>query len=166
MLFLFIASCCALVMSVQPAALRHDTSTLIGAEYTPSGATNQFWLWFYPRYAAQVDRELAAASSVLGVTTIRVFLHSLMYEANATQLLLHTGSLLAAAWSHNVRIGLVLHDDCWNAAGASLLHECMPTPGLHNGCWMRSPQDADRTSVLATSPMWRALWVPLEMTHV
>ena len=135
-----------------PPLRRTDTERLLGAEYTPSGASNELWLAFYPLYRAQVQRDLASARRRLAATTLRVFLHSLLWEADAAGLLANVDDLLGLAAAEGMQLGLVFFDSCWNASGASLAAPCEPTPGVHNSCWMQSPQAADRTSVARYEP--------------
>ena len=124
-----------------------DTERLLGGEYTPSGASNNLWWAFYPRYRAQVARELGYARRRLGVTVVRMFLHSLLFEHDAAALLANLDDFLSLADAAGLRAGLVFFDSCWSATGASVAAECEETPGVHNSCWMQSPQLADRTSV-------------------
>ena len=130
-----------------PPLHRTDTARWLGAEYTPSGATNELWLAFYPLYRAQVQRDLANARRRLAATTLRVFLHSLLWESDSAALLANLDDLLALAAGEGLRLGFVFFDSCWNATGASLAAPCEPIKGVHNGCWMQSPQAPDRTSV-------------------
>ena len=123
----------------------HDTAQLVGGEYTPSGASNNLWLAFYPRYRAQVASDLRSYRARLGVTALRLFLHSLLWE-NATALLANLDDFLSLAAGSGMRVGLVFFDSDWAASGASTVVECEPTPGVHNSCWMQSPQAAQRTS--------------------
>lgn len=147
MAFLLLSRLLLLLGLSFPAASFIDTETWVGAEYTPSGASNQFWLWWWPKYAMQVDRELGFARQYLNATVIRVFLHSLMWEENSTTLLNSTEQLLITASSHGIQVGFVLYDDCWGTQGANLTSQCVPTKGVHNGCWKTSPQGNARDSV-------------------
>ena len=124
----------------------HVTEHWVGGEYTPSGASNELWLAFYPRYRAQVESDLRSFRARLGVTALRLFLHSLLYE-NTTDLLTTLDDFLGLASANGMQVGLVFFDSDWAASGASTAAECEPTPGVHNSCWMQSPQAAQRTSV-------------------
>jgi hypothetical protein len=119
----------------------------VGGEFTPSGASNELWLAFYPRYRAQAAREIAAARRRLGITVLRVFLHSLLWDtANSAALLENLDDLLAIAAANQVQLGFVFFDSCWNDSGASTAAECEPVAGVHNSCWMQSPQAAERAA--------------------
>ena len=99
-----------------------------------------------------MQRDLANVRRRLAATTLRVFLHSLLWEADSAGLLANLEDLLALAAAEGIRLGLVLFDSCWNATGASLAAPCQPTPGVHNSCWMQSPQAPDRTNVSRYEP--------------
>lgn len=91
-----------------------------------------WWPWF-TSYAAQIDRELAAASKHLKMNTLRVFLHPKVYEANATGLLASVDSFLAIAAKRGFSTGLVLFDSCWRTDGSNVSQQCAPQKGVHNG---------------------------------
>lgn len=126
---------------------RVDTSTWLGSAYTPSAASNTLWWPWFDRYAPMIDRELGMARRRFGMTTLRVFLHTLVYEANATALLASLDGFLAIASRHSLQTGIVLFDSCWNSDGANVSSECMPIKGRHNGCWFESPELSGQTSV-------------------
>jgi len=129
-------------------AARVDTEGLVGGEYTPAGASNNLWWAFFDRYAAQVARDLAAARLRLRVSVVRMFLHSLVFEIDGgATLTAAMARFLDIADAAGLRAGFVFFDSCWNASGASTTQICEPVPGVHNSCWMQSPQAADRTSV-------------------
>jgi hypothetical protein len=129
-----------------------DTSRWIGAEYQPSQSSNEDWLYHYEDYRVSVERELALVKRALEFTTLRVFLHSMIFEADSEQLLRNMESFLTSAEKYSFRVGFVFFDDCWNHVGMDLSRPCQPVKGVHNGCWMASPQDIERTSVERFKP--------------
>lgn len=129
-----------------------DTSTWVGAEYTPWRASNELWWHDYDAYRPDLERELPQIKRVLGLSSLRVWLHSMLYFDDATRLKANMADFLGLAASHGLGVGFVLFDDCWNHAGANLSAPCVPRKGLHNGCWMASPQDVERTSVDVFEP--------------
>ena len=142
----------ALALRVQPQhadASRgdtRDTSRWVGSAYTPAGAPgNSLWWHSYDAYEPAVKRELGLASRVLGINTVRVFLHSMVFRNDSQRLLDSMDRFLSVAVSNGIAAGFVLFDDCWNHAGASLDTPCVPHDGRHNSCWMASPQDDERT---------------------
>jgi hypothetical protein len=108
------------------ASARVDTSDWLGSAYTPSAASNTMWWPWFDRYASSIDRELGFARRRFGMTTLRVFLHTLVYEANATGMLANVEGFLAIAARHGFQTGLVLFDSCWNTDGANVSSECLP----------------------------------------
>ncbi len=97
----------ALALASTSTATLIDTSGWLGAEYTPSGASNNLWWHWYPSYVQQIDRELAAAAAHLRVNTLRMFLHSLLWESDPGGLLNSVHSFLDQAASHGMGVGLV-----------------------------------------------------------
>ena len=89
-------------------------------------------------------RELTAAKQVYGMTSMRVFLHNYVFEADGEQLLVNIDDFLGIAEDLGMRVGFVFFDDCWSTSGASTEAECQNRPGVHNGCWMTCPQASDR----------------------
>ena len=94
-----------------------------------------------------MDRELGLLRRRLGFSVLRVFLHTLDYESDAAQLLAAVDALLAAGARHDMRMGLVLFDSCWNTDGANASVQCVPVKGRHNGCWYESPLFSGQTSI-------------------
>eukprot|EP00927_Polykrikos_kofoidii_P012849 TRINITY_DN15577_c0_g2_i1.p1 TRINITY_DN15577_c0_g2~~TRINITY_DN15577_c0_g2_i1.p1 ORF type:complete len:560 (-),score=80.06 TRINITY_DN15577_c0_g2_i1:8-1513(-) len=120
---------------------------MVGAEYTPWRAPNELWWHEYHNYRADVIREIKFAKEVMGFTTLRIFLHSMLYADNAEKLKTNMADFLDICGQEGFTAGFVFFDDCWNHAGADLREQCVPKKGLHNGCWMASPQDIERTNV-------------------
>ena len=134
-----------------------DTEGWLGVEYTPTSASSSLWWHRYADFLPQVERELALAARRLRVNTLRMFLHSLVFEAGPAALLANMRAFAALAQGHGMAVIWVLFDDCWDHAGANLTHECRPVPGGCGLCWMASPQDADRTSVERYRPYVEAV---------
>lgn len=91
-----------------------DTANWVGTEYTPARAANSLWWASFEDFEQDVDRELRLASTVLGITTLRVFLHTLAWQHLGSQK--HSEYLsqfLKIAASHNLKVGIVLFGDGW-----------------------------------------------------
>ncbi len=118
-----------------------DTSKWVGANYTPAYAVNQVQMWhdFRPDV---VGRELAAAEKHFGITTLRVYLHYIVYRAEKEKFLSNIEKFLVICDRHGIRPGFTFFDDCWNHSGIELEFK-PPVDGLHNGRWA-AVQDADR----------------------
>ena len=125
-----------------------QTEGWVGGEWHPANASNSLWMSpaFVDGYLdGEVDAELAAAAA-MGLTALRVFMHNMAYDASPTRFLAGVERFLTMAHGHNLGVGFVFFDDCWNHAGASTTVQCQERAGLHNACSMASPQDAERTN--------------------
>ena len=111
---------------------------LVGANYTPATAINQLEMWQADTFdAATIDRELALAQG-MGMTTMRVFLHNLLWENDAPGLKRRMDQFLTIAARHGIRPIFVLFDSCWDPdpkAGP----QRPPIPGVHNSGWVQGP---------------------------
>ena len=142
---------CVLVLLQQPQsadAAAVDTITWIGSSYTPARAPNSMWWGQYSSYEADIKRELAATQKYLGFKALRVFLHSQAFEIDGgASLLANMEKFLTASDAVGMKVGFVFFGDCWVQSGGNITSMCVPKKGVHNGCWMASPQDQERTSV-------------------
>ncbi|WP_375390524.1 1,4-beta-xylanase [uncultured Sphingomonas sp.] len=120
---------------------------LVGANYTPATAINELEMWQPETFdPATIDRELALAQG-MGMTTMRVFLHNLLWETDAPGFKRRIDQFLTIAARHNIRPVFVLFDSCWDPnPKAGPQHP--PIPGVHNSGWVQAPgadRLADRT---------------------
>jgi len=107
-------------------------------------------LYHYEWYEPTIARELRLAKQAIGITAVRVFLHSMVFAADGgATLIASLDDFLGKAADEGIGVGLVFFDDCWNHAGLDLGATCQPVDGAHNGCWMASPQDSEREAGLA-----------------
>jgi hypothetical protein len=125
---------------------------LVGSNFIPSNAVNQLEMWqentFDPK---TLDRELGWAAD-LKLNTMRVFLHDLAWETDATGFKKRVNQYLDIADKHGVRTLFVLFDDCWNQhpkAGK----QPAPVTGVHNSGWVQSPG----TAVVTDPKAWPRL---------
>ena len=137
--------CCCFGTLSPPPTPSLDTSAMIGAEYTPWRAGSQLWWANFSGYRNDVARDLHSLRTVLGFTVLRVFLHDHLWDTNSTLLLRNMASFLDLCAAQNMRVGFVFFDDCWNHT-ADLTKPCVPRQGVHNGCWVASPQDSKRAA--------------------
>jgi Cellulase (glycosyl hydrolase family 5) len=113
----------------------------IGCNYIPSTAINQLEMWQAETFdIPTIDRELGWAEG-LGFTTVRVFLHDLMWKKDQTLFLRRIERFLAVAERHQIKVMFVLFDSCWDPSPA-LGKQRDPKPGLHNSGWVQSPGTA------------------------
>ncbi len=130
--------------AAREARLPYDTSTWVGANYTPAYAANQVQMW-HEFNASVIDRELAAAQKQLGVNTLRVYLHNLVFDAEPEAFLARIEEFLRICDRHGIRPGFTFFDDCWNHTNVTL-QTGPPVMGRHNGRWA-ALQDVERVDV-------------------
>jgi hypothetical protein len=111
---------------------------LVGCNFIPSTAVNQLEMWQAGTFDEEtIDRELGWGAA-LGFNTVRVFLHDLLWAADADGFAERIDRYLAIADRHGIRTMFVLFDDCWHG-GAKLGPQPAPVPGRHNSGWLQSP---------------------------
>ncbi|OOG36899.1 1,4-beta-xylanase [Rhodanobacter sp. C06] len=110
----------------------------VGSNYIPSNAINELEMWqaatFDPK---RIDQELGWAES-LGMTTMRVFLHDLLWKQDATGFKQRINTFLDIAAKHHIKPIFVLFDSCWDPE-PKLGPQHPPIPGVHNSGWVQSP---------------------------
>ena len=111
---------------------------LVGSNYIPKSAINQLEMWQADTFdSAQIDKELGWAEG-LGMNTMRVFLHDLLWQQDASGFQKRIDEFLSIASRHRIRPLFVLFDSCWDPAPhLGLQHP--PIPGIHNSGWVQSP---------------------------
>jgi hypothetical protein len=111
---------------------------LVGSNYIPASAINQLEMWqestFDPQ---QTDKELGWAEGI-GMNTMRVFLHDLLWQQDAPGFRKRIDTFLAICARHHIRPVLVLFDSCWDPS-PKLGPQHPPIPGVHNSGWVQSP---------------------------
>lgn len=111
---------------------------LVGSNYVPRDAINQLEMWQADTFDPQeTDSEFARAQAI-GMNTMRVFLHDLLWEQDAKGFSRRLDTLLAIADKHHIRPILVLFDSCWDP-NPKLGLQHPPVPGVHNSGWVQSP---------------------------
>jgi hypothetical protein len=111
---------------------------LVGSNYIPASAINELEMWQAESFDTQsIDKELGLAEG-LGMTTMRVFLHDLVWQQDPAGYRQRIDQFLAIASKHHIRPLFVLFDSCWDPHPA-LGKQRAPTPGVHNSGWMQSP---------------------------
>jgi len=125
--------------TVERAKAWYDTQPWpVGSDYIPADAINQLEMWqadtFDPK---RIDLELGWAQS-LGMNTMRVFLHDLLWQQDKVGFENRIDTFLAIAEKHHIRPMLVLFDSCWDPF-PKLGPQHPPIPGIHNSGWVQSP---------------------------
>ena len=111
---------------------------LVGSNYLPATAINQLEMWQAESFdPAQIDKEFGWAES-LGMNTMRVFLHDLLWQQDSAGFKKRIDQFLAIASRHHIRPIFVLFDSCWDPF-PKLGPQHPPIPGVHNSGWVQSP---------------------------
>jgi Cellulase (glycosyl hydrolase family 5) len=114
---------------------------LVGSNYIPANAINQLEMWQAESFDPQrIDLELGWAESI-GMNTMRVFLHDLLWQEDAAGFQKRIDTFLAIAAKHHIKPLLVLFDSCWDP-NPHLGKQHAPIPGVHNSGWVQSPGGA------------------------
>lgn len=111
---------------------------LVGSNYIPKSAINQLEMWQETTFdPAEIDKELTWAEA-MGMNTMRVFLHDLLWQHDAAGFRERIGRFLTIASRHHIRPMFVLFDSCWDPS-PHLGPQHPPIPGVHNSGWVQSP---------------------------
>lgn len=110
----------------------------VGCNFTPSVASNQLEMWQAETFDSQaIARDLDLAAG-LGFTSVRVFLHDLLFLHDRDPFLRRIDTFLALADARGIGSLIVLFDGVWDP------HPVMgpqqpPRSGVHNSRWLQSP---------------------------
>lgn len=110
----------------------------VGANYAPRTAINQLEMWQADTFDPQtIEQELGWAAAI-GMNTMRVFLHDILWRDDAPGLLARMETFLQIADRHGIKTLFVFFDSCWDPhpyAG----RQRPPRPHVHNSGWLQSP---------------------------
>ena len=113
-------------------------SWLVGSNFLPSTAINELEMWQVDTFdLPTIDRELGWAQS-LGMNTMRVFLHNLLWTQDSAGFLHRMDQFLEVCDKHHIRPLFVLFDSVWDP----LPHpgkQHPPRPRVHNSGWVQAP---------------------------
>jgi hypothetical protein len=110
----------------------------LGSNYVPANAINELEMWQADTFdAARIDLELGWAQK-LGMNTMRVFLHDLLWQQDPAGFKQRIDRFLTIAARHNIKPIFVLFDSCWDPE-PKLGPQRPPIPGVHNSGWVQSP---------------------------
>ncbi len=116
----------------------HDWLT--GANFNPSTAINQLEMWQEATFDPEtIDRELGYAEGI-GFNTMRVYLHSLAYQADPGGFKQRMDTYLGLADKHGIQTMFVIFDDVWGKS-PQLGPQPAPVSGTHNSGWVQDPGD-------------------------
>jgi hypothetical protein len=110
----------------------------VGSNFIPSTAVNELEMWQPDTFdLATIDRELGWGQS-LGMNTMRVFLHNLLWQQDSQGFLHRMDQFLEVADKHHIRITFVLLDSVWDPH-PHLGNQPEPRPNIHNSRWVQAP---------------------------
>jgi len=113
----------------------------VGADFLPSTAINQLEMWQADSFdPTTIDRELGWAEAI-GMNTMRVFMHSLLWQQDPKGFQKRIDMFLTIAARHHIRPVFVLFDSCWDP-NPKLGPQHPPIPGVHNSGWVQDPGTA------------------------
>ena len=111
---------------------------LVGSNFLASTAINELEMWQADTFdLPTIDRELGWAQS-LGMNTMRVFLHNLLWTQDSAGFLHRMDQFLEVCDKHHIRPLFVLFDSVWDP----LPHpgkQHPPRPRVHNSGWVQAP---------------------------
>jgi hypothetical protein len=111
---------------------------LVGGNYTPRTAINQLEMWQAETWDPQtIDQELGWAHQ-LGFTSVRVFLHDIVWRNDRTGFIKRMEQFLDIAEKHKVGVMFVLFDSVWDPHPKAGKQRA-PKPHVHNSGWVQSP---------------------------
>ena len=118
-------------------AWQEQQGWLVGCNFVPSTAGNQLEMFQSTTFdPATIRRELTWAAE-LGVNSIRLFLHDLLWSHD-DGFLDRVEQVLELADAVDIGVMPVLFDGVWNPR-PHLGDQGSPRPGVHNSMWVQSP---------------------------
>ena len=111
---------------------------LVGCNFGPSTAINQLEMWQAETWDPKtINRELGWAKD-LGFTSVRVYLHDLVWKHDREGFLKRMDEFLAMADKRGIGTMFVLLDGVWDPSPQSGKQR-EPRPHVHNSGWVQSP---------------------------
>jgi len=122
----------------QANAWYQKTGWLVGCNYAPRTAINQFEMWQKETFDPEtIDQELGWAEG-LGFNSIRVFLHDQLWTQDRKGFIQRMDQFLKIADRHKIGVMFVLFDSVWDPHPHPGPQQ-QPAPHLHNSGWAQSP---------------------------
>ncbi len=111
---------------------------LVGCNFGPSTAINQLEMFQADTWDPKtIDRELGWAQD-LGFTSVRVYLHDLLWAQDAKGFLRRLDEFVEIADKHKIGVMFVLFDSVWDP-NPKLGKQREPRPHIHNSGWVQNP---------------------------
>jgi hypothetical protein len=122
----------------QAAAWQQRVGWLVGCNFVPSSAASQLEMWQAESFdPATIERELGFAAS-LGLNSLRVFLHDLLWQQDADAFLARLDRFLGLAGARGIGVVPVLFDGVWDPRPKPG-PQPPPRPHVHNSRWVQGP---------------------------
>lgn len=136
------------------AAWMAEQPWLVGCDYIPANAINQLEMWQAETFdTVTIAKEMTLAKSI-GFNTLRVYLHSLAWEADSAGFKNRINTFLDITSRDGIRPLFVIFDDCWNPY-PKIGAQPQGIPFTHNSGWVQDPgMDAHKN--------WEAAFPKLE----
>lgn len=113
----------------------------LGADYIPRTAINQLEMWQAETFDLPTIREELGWAAAIGMNSMRVYLHDLVWEQDSTGFFDRVDRYLDVADSLGISTTFVVFDAVWNPV-AALGEQPAPRPHIHNSGWVQSPTEA------------------------
>ncbi|MDR1144879.1 MAG: 1,4-beta-xylanase [Verrucomicrobiales bacterium] len=110
----------------------------VGCNFLPSTAANQLEMWQADSFDLRVIKRELGWLAGLGMNTVRVFLHDLLWQRDRAGFLARLEQFLTVSAGLGIRPLLVFFDSCWHPFPRPG-KQCEPEPGVHNSRWVQSP---------------------------
>lgn len=111
---------------------------LVGCNFIPRTAINQLEMWQAETFDPKgIDEELSWAAG-LGMNTVRIFLHDLLWQQDSKQFLKRIDCVLSIAKKRGIGAMIVFFDSVWHPF-PHLGTQREPEAGVHNSGWAQSP---------------------------
>ena len=133
----------------------------LGSNYVPADAINQLEMWQTATFDPQrIDTELGWAEG-LGMNTMRVFLHDLLWQEDAAGFRKRIDLFLRIADKHHIHPIFVLFDSCWEEVPNSVRSILQsPERTIRAGCKYRCARLKILRSTHACRTTCGAWWAP------
>ena len=126
-----------------------------GCNYIPATAINQIEMWQGATFDPEtIDKELGWAEE-LGFNTMRVFLSSVVWNAEPETFKDNINEFLDICVKHGIKPLFVFFDDCHQPESA-FGPQPEPRPGIHNSGWVKDPSISLRSDPEGLFPILKA----------
>lgn len=138
------------------AAWMAEQPWLVGCDYIPANAINQLEMWQAETFdTVTIAKEMTLAKSI-GFNTLRVYLHSLAWEADSAGFKNRINTFLDITSRNGIRPLFVIFDDCWNPY-PKIGAQPQGIPFTHNSGWVQDPGMDAHKNWEAAFPNWNVM---------